>query len=62
MTKNTLKSIKDKSKKIVISLLIMQISILSIMQNLSLFHVYAEPRELDIPSDLEGDVFVKGFV
>lgn len=58
MIKSILRNLKDKSKKTFIVFLIMQITILSIMQNLSLFHVYAEPRELDIPSDLEGDVFV----
>ena len=58
MTKNTLKSIKDKSKKIVISLLIMQISILSIIQQLAMFYVYAEAREIIPPSGVVGDIFV----
>lgn len=58
MVKRILLSIKDKSKKVLIIFLIMQITMLSIIQNLSLFFVYAAGRELDIPSDLVGDVFV----
>lgn len=53
-----LKNLKDKSKKTIISLLIIQITILSIISNLASFYVYAEARELDIPDDLLGDYFV----
>ena len=58
MTRNILKSLKDKSKKTLIIFLIMQITILSIIQHLSTFYVYAETKEIIPPDGVIGDVFV----
>jgi hypothetical protein len=57
MVKRILLSIKDKSRKVIISLLIIQITILSIIQNIALFYVYAE-TVLYPPSEVIGDLFV----